>query len=173
MSQWYMITLVGEDQPNIVAPVTQALFKGNCQLGETSMMRLGGNFTIMMMVNSDADDDALKKLLTPVAEQLALRLHIDHISAHLHQHRNPDVRISVFSADRPGIVAQATGSLTDAGLDITDLESDVAGTQDAPIYIMHIEGTASKGVEALEKAVADIKESGIDISLSPVDLLIG
>jgi len=47
---WYMLTLVGRDRPGIVARVTRALYAGGCHLGETSMMRLGGNFTIMMMV---------------------------------------------------------------------------------------------------------------------------
>lgn len=173
MANWYMITLVGEDQPGIVAAVSQALYQGNCQLGETSMMRLGGNFTIMMMVASDQDDAALANLLRPVTDQLSLRVHIDPIEAQLHRHRSPDVRIRVFSADRPGIVAQATSTLAKAGLDITDLESDVAGSEQAPIYIMHIEGTAQKGMTALEDAVGQIKQAGIDISIEPIELLIG
>ncbi|MEW8430322.1 MAG: amino acid-binding protein, partial [gamma proteobacterium symbiont of Ctena orbiculata] len=41
---WQMLTLVGEDQPGIVARVTDALYRGGCTLGETSMIRLGGNF---------------------------------------------------------------------------------------------------------------------------------
>ena len=173
MSSWFMITLVGDDQPNIVAPVTQALFEGDCLLGESSMIRLGGNFTVMMMVQSNGDQNQLHNLLNPIAEKLRLRLHIDSIKGHLHQHKNPDVRISLFCADRAGIVAQATSALADAGLDITDLESDVGGTQEKPIYVMHIEGKAKKGVDTLEAAVDDIAKSGIDITLSPIDLLIG
>ncbi|MDH5218205.1 MAG: amino acid-binding protein [Gammaproteobacteria bacterium] len=173
MSSWFMITLVGEDQANIVAPVTQALFVANCHLGESSMIRLGGNFTVMMMVQTDKDESQLRELLKPVTDKLQLRLHVDAIKGHLHQHKNPDVRISLFCADRAGIVAQATGSLAEAGLDITDLESDVGGTEEKPIYIMHIEGMAQKGVEALEKAVERIANDGIDIRLSPIDLLIG
>ncbi|MCG7961385.1 MAG: amino acid-binding protein, partial [Candidatus Thiodiazotropha taylori] len=41
--KWQMLTLVGEDQPGIVAQVTDALFRGGCTLGEASMLRLGGN----------------------------------------------------------------------------------------------------------------------------------
>ena len=50
MSHWYMVTLVGKDRPGIVAHVTNALYEEGCNLGETSMLRLGGNFSIMMMV---------------------------------------------------------------------------------------------------------------------------
>lgn len=49
-NKWYMVTLVGKDQKSIVSHVTAALYDGGGNLGETSMMRLGGNFTIMMMV---------------------------------------------------------------------------------------------------------------------------
>ena len=173
MSNWFMITLVGEDQPNIVAPVTQALFEGDCHLGESSMIRLGGNFTIMMMVKTERDEAQLNALLSPIAQRLQLRLHVDAIKGQLHQHKNPDVRISLFCADRSGIVAQATSELAQAGLDITDLESDVGGTQEKPIYVMHIEGKAQKGIEALQSAVEKIASSGIDIKLSPIDLMIG
>jgi len=173
MSSWFMITLVGEDQANIVASVTKALFEGDCHLGESSMIRLGGNFTVMMMVQTNKNEAQLHELLKPVTDQLKLRLHVDAIKGHLHQHKNSDVRISLFCADRAGIVAQATGTLAEAGLNITDLESDVGGTKEKPIYIMHIEGIAQKGVEALEKAVEKIASDGIDIKLSPIDLLIG
>ncbi|MDH5544313.1 MAG: amino acid-binding protein [Gammaproteobacteria bacterium] len=173
MAAWFMITLVGEDQPNIVASVTRALFEAQCHLGETSMIRLGGNFTIMMMVKYNGEEDGLSQLLQPLSDKLHLRLHVDPITGHLHQHRQPDVRISVFSADRPGIVAKATGSLADAGLDITDLESDVGGSETKPIYIMHIEGVAKNGIDALESAVADIRQNGIDVTLTPIELMIG
>ena len=51
MSDWYMLTLIGQDRPGIVAAVTKGLFEAGCNLGETSMLRLGNNFTIMMMVS--------------------------------------------------------------------------------------------------------------------------
>ena len=102
MKHWYMLTLVGEDRPGIVAKVTSALFDGNCNLGETSMMRLGGSFTIMMMVGSDASATQLEKLLSPVVDSLGLRLHVDRIQGQLHHHIVPDVRITVSGADRAG-----------------------------------------------------------------------
>jgi len=55
MDKWYMLTVVGEDRPGIVAKLTHALFEGGCDLGEASMMRLGGSFTIMLMVKTDAN----------------------------------------------------------------------------------------------------------------------
>lgn len=173
MQHWYMMTLVGEDRAGIVARVTSALYQGGCNLGEASMIRLGGNFTIMMMVQSDASLKQVEQLVTPVSESLGLHLHIDHIKAHLHQHQVPDVRITVYGADRAGIVAQVTGTLAEAGLHILDMTSDVAGSRDKPIYIMQIEGHASQGVDSLQAAIELIRRDGITAQLDTIETLIG
>ena len=171
--KWYMLTLVGKDRPGIVAHVTAALYEGGANLGETSMMRLGGYFTIMMMEQFSGNTHALQDLVGGVAESLDLQLHIDHIEARLHDHRIPDVRITVYGADRAGIVAKVTGVLAEAGLDILELDSDVAGTDAEPIYIMSIEGHAAEGVPALESALDIVRAEGIDASLQPIDTLVG
>jgi len=173
MQNWFMVTLVGRDQPGIVAQVTAALFAAGGHLGEASMLRLGGNFTIMMMVQLPADGERLRQTLTAVAEQLQLRLHIDPIEGALHQHLQPDVQIRVHSADRAGIVAQVTAAFAEAGLHILDLTSDVAGSRDKPFYIMQIEGYAERGMEPLQAALAPLLAAGIEVRLEPLDTLIG
>ena len=100
-------------------------------------------------------------------------LHIDQIDARLHDHRIPDVRISVYGADRAGIVAKVTGVLAEAGLDILELESDVGGTDAEPIYIMSIEGHAAEGIPMLESALEIVRAEGIDASLQAIETLVG
>lgn len=171
--QWYMVTVVGNDRPGIVARLTRILFEADCNLGEASMIRLGGNFTIMMMVASNQDVTELQNAMAPVAGELALRVHIDLIEAHLHKHIEPDIQISVHGADRSGIVAEVTGALAEAGLNILDLQSDVGGTEDKPVYIMMIDGYASQGVEKLEKSLSELKDRGIEARLTPLETLVG
>jgi glycine cleavage system transcriptional repressor len=173
MSDWYMLTLIGQDRPGIVAAVTKALFESGCNLGETSMLRLGNNFTIMMMVKSAVGPDALCAVLQPVVDALELILHIDVIAAELHQRPVPDVRILVHGADRAGIVAQVTGQAAAAGLNILDLESDVGGTESQPIYILQIEGVAAQGLDAIEQALAPLRAQGVKVDVLPIDTLIG
>jgi glycine cleavage system transcriptional repressor len=173
-SKWYMVTLVGKDQTSIVSHVTAALYDGGANLGETSMMRLGGNFTIMMMVEFSGSLKNLHDVLSSVTESMGMHLHIDHIEATLHEHKIPDVRISVYGADKPGIVSKVTSALSEAGLNILDLESDVAGDKDKPLYIMHIEGEATEGITSLESALKIVsEESGIDAELVEIDTMIG
>jgi glycine cleavage system transcriptional repressor len=168
---WYMLTLNGKDRPGIVAHITHALYEGGCNLGEASMMRLGTSFTIMMMVQHEGNVKSLQHLLETEADSLGLHMHIDHIEGGLHQHHQPDVRITVYGADRAGIVAHVTTALAEAGLDILDLASDVGGTEQEPIYIMHIEGRAQQGVESLKSALDIVKQDGIEAQLTPIDTM--
>ena len=173
MPNWYMLTLIGRDQPGIVARVTTALFDAACNLGETSMIRLGNNFTVMMMVDSPQGREALRAVLEPVVAELQLVLHVDDIDGALHHRPVPDVCILVHGADRAGIVAQVTSRAAAAGLNIVDLESDVAGTDDSPIYVLQIQGVAAQGVDAIEAALAPLQAEGVKVDVRAVDTLIG
>ena len=172
-NNWYMLTVVGKDKPGIVASISEVLFDAGCNFGEASMSRLGGNFTIMLMVQYEGEMQHLEKIVSPVAQQLSLRCHVDDIEGQLHAHREPDVRISVYGPDQTGIVAHITSVLAGAGLDIYDLASDVAGTGDKPVYIMHIEGHAINGVDAIRKALNADKTEGIETHLEEIDTVIG
>lgn len=170
---WLMLTLVGEDQPGIVARVTDALYRGGCTLGETSMIRLGGNFTIMMMVDGGHSEQTMTALIGPVADQLQLKFHLDPMHGGLHQHRVPNYQVRVNGADRAGIVAQVTGVLAECGFNILELASDVVGDSDKPVYIMTIQGYAEVEIEALESALRPLAAQEIDVHVSPIETLIG
>lgn len=168
-----MLTLVGEDRPGIVAGLTSALFEAGCNLGEASMMRLGGNFTMMLMVTCDKSREEIEAIVQPVAEKLQCRAHVDAIDAHLHQHIEPNVRVVVHGADQAGIVAQVTGMLAEAGFNIVDLETDVGGTEEDPAYLLLIEGHAANGIEALEQAFANLDLGQLQVSITAINTLVG
>ena len=170
MNNWNMLTLVGKDRPGIVAKVTDALYQNGWNLGEASMLRLGGNFTIMLMISGAGE---VEPIVQPVADELELRLHVDPIEGDLHSHVVPNIQVRVMGADRAGIVAQVTGILAQTGFNILELESDVAGSVDDPIYVMGIQGYSDAPVEELQQAVSALVDQGIDVTVSGVETLIG
>ncbi len=173
MNQWFMLTLVGIDQKGIVARVSSAIYKAGGNLGETSMIRLGGNFTVMMMIQSELSLQQLQDVISPIAQQLSLRMHLDLIDANLYDYHEPNVDITVYGADKAGIVARVTSVLADAGLHILDMQTVVAGDPEKPIYIMQIEGEASEGVDALNRAIESILDSGVEVKIAEMNTLIG
>ena len=170
---WYMLTLIGEDKPGIVAAISRSLFDLGLNLGETSMLRLGGNFTVMMMVSGGHQEAVLREMLTPVIEAQGMCLHIDPIRARLHEHLLPNIQVTVTGADRAGIVAQVTEALAAAGFNILDLESDVVGSADEPVYIMQISGIADVPLESIERAVQPLREDGVDVNVNAIETYIG
>lgn len=173
MRHWHMLTVVGRDRAGIVAALSDALYRGGANLGEASMTRLGGNFTVMLMVESNVDTAGLTRLLDPIVQNFELRLHLDAIEGRLHSHVEPNARVTVHGADRPGIVAQVTAALATQGFNILDLDSDVGGGVDKPIYVMVLEGYAEGGADALERVAASFRASGIEVGITAIDVLVG
>lgn len=171
--KWLILTLVGEDRPGIVANVTRVLFAVGAELGEASMMRLGNQFAIMMMVRGAGSPEDVIGLLESVRAEFHLKLHVDETDAALHQALEPDVLVTVHGADRAGIVAEVTAALVEAGFNILDLRSDVGGTANAPIYIMQIEGEARQGIDAIEQAVAGLGVHELSVRITPLDTVRG
>jgi len=126
-----------------------------------------------MLVETQLNKHQLTELMQPVAKQLGLRLHIDSVENPDHHRIEPDVLINVYGADRVGIVAQVTERLAQAGLNILDLSSEVGGTSEQPFYIMSITGQANQGIETLEQALAELRQTGIETHLQTFELMIG
>jgi glycine cleavage system transcriptional repressor len=173
MDTWHMLVVVGRDQVGIVARITRALFEGGASIGEASMLRLGGNFTMMMMVKADDDGSRLEKIIAPVASEMKLTTHIDAIDGQLHRHAQPNVGVSVYGPDRAGIVARVAGTLADAGMNILHLESDVGGTEQRPIYVMRIEGACDRDVAALRAALEPLTHEGMQIHVEDMQIMVG
>lgn len=169
--RWFMISLVGPDRPGIVARLSAALHREGHAVGEGSMARLGGQFSAMLM--AQGSPARLEKLVASVADSMGLAWHVDPIEAALHQQRYPDVRITAGAPERPGILDQVSNALTDAGLEIVTLEADLAGGPEEPVYIVHLEGVATRSLDALQAAAETLREAEIDIDLAPLERLEG
>ena len=76
MKNWFMLSLVGLDQPRIVARLSAGLCKNGCNLGESSMGRLGNYFTIMLMVEHEGDKKSLQNIISSVGAPLSLDSHL-------------------------------------------------------------------------------------------------
>jgi len=169
--KWSVLTLVGADQSGIVATVTDTLYQQGCSLAQASMMQLGANFAIMLRVSHDENKN-LKEILSTICTRLNLHLHIDEDVSQVTENIEPNVQVTVYGADRSGIVAQVTSVLAQAGLNIIDLETDVAGSKDKPIYIMSLEGVAEKGIDVLQAAIKSLS-SDIEVNIDEINTLRG
>ena len=165
-----MLSLVGLDRPSIVAKLSAGLCKSGCNLGDSTMGRLGNYFTIMMMVEYEGSKDSLDNIISSVCAPLNLDSHLVQIQDGISQHFEPDVRISLFAEDRMGVVEDVTVSLADAGLNILHLESNLGENNEAGTYYIHLEGTLSGGgLSPIYQVLEKLEEKGIKSQLIPVN----
>lgn len=166
----YAVTAIGLDRPGIVAAVSGALLELDGNVEDSQMSILRGHFAVMLVVQvpDEVDQPALAEKLGAVRDELGLEaLTVAPVGAGADPVRPTHV-VSVYGADSKGIVHSISAALAGLGVDITDLETKLAGTPESPLYVMMLEialGTATveEVTAALDQAGATI---GVEVSLS-------
>lgn len=165
------VTVVGVDRPGIVAAVTRALYALGCNLEDATSTILRGHFSMMLVVRppEDIDAPAVEASLMGAAEEMRLVVTARAIHESPGDSPAPTHMVSVYGADRPGIVFQVTDLLAASGANITDLSSRLIGSGDEPVYALLLEVAAPEGVD-LEKALNELRESlGVELSAHPIE----
>ena len=106
------------------------------------MARLGDNFVIMIAVQFEGSQEALSNIVSPLAGSMDLKQSLMEIEEGTHD-IEPDIRINIYSDERMGIIEDVTSMLTESGLNILSLESNLDNNQPNNTYSIHIEGTVS------------------------------
>lgn len=153
MNDWKILTLVGPDRPGIVAAITRVLAGADARIGEASMQRMGGLFTLMMMVANVGDTAHLKGLLESVRKTLGLKLHVDEMDAGLHRSLTPDACFSITGVEDAQGLAQVAAALAEAGFNIIEWRAEVAGSAEQAYYRFRVQGQAANGLGAVEAAL--------------------
>jgi glycine cleavage system transcriptional repressor len=164
------VTAIGADRPGIVAAVTKVLLDRQANIEDSRMAILGGHFSMMLVVRPAPGDDptTLENALAPAAQELGLTLDvraIDEVGSagpigapHL---------LSVYGADRPGIVHEVSELLAETGVNIIDLRTHVTES-DPPVYIMLMDLEVPGDSTALEEQLKELAAArGIDVTLRP------
>lgn len=179
MSNYALLTAFGQDRPGIVWALSDGLYRLGCNIEDTCMTRLRGEFTMMIMVRlpDTLAADALSAHLAPSISALDLTVLCkalpDRAAERLSESEDvPLFMLSVYGADHLGIVAQVTRVVADHGGNITDVNTRVIGSAERPVYIMilEIQLTPGSSPDLLQEALEQLKPSlGIDVTFRPLD----
>ena len=169
------VTAVGADRPGIVAAVTGVLVEHGCNLEDTSMTILRGHFAMMLVVDTPPGlaPAQLEEALGDPGAALDLVVTVRPIDESVAASPPGEAwTVSVYGADRPGIVHGVASTLAAAGVNIVDLTTRVIGDPAQPVYAMLLEVTVPPGVDPdrlgreLEALAAELQ---VDCSLHPAD----
>ncbi len=162
------LAAIGRDRPGIVAAVARVLYELGCNVEDSSMTLLRGNFSMMLVVAcpDDLNAEGVRERLSPACEQMGLTFSVLDVGD-TGDVPEPTHVLTVYGGDRPGILYRTCALLADAGVNITDLNSRLVGA-DHPVYALILElevpqETDIGDLEARVRAVA--AEIGVDVTL--------
>ncbi len=171
----FAVTAFGADRPGIVAAVTRAFVDHGCNLEDSSMTILRGQFAMMLVVDAPPGVGAgeLEYALATPAAELDLVVTVRPASDEADDLADAVCwTVSVHGADRPGIVHGVAALLAERSVNIVDLSTRVVGAPDRPLYTMVLEVTLPPGVDPhrLEGELeATARELGVTCRLHPTE----
>lgn len=165
----YALAAIGRDRPGIVAAISRVLYEQGCNVTDSSMTMLRGNFAVMLVFDAEgAELGGLTEALEPACRQMGLFFSVLEV-ADLPEHAAPTHILTVYGADRPGILYRTSAELAEAGVNITDLNSRLVG-DDEKVYALMLELSLSIDATALEARLRPIAtEVGVDLTLRELD----
>jgi glycine cleavage system transcriptional repressor len=168
------ITAIGADRPGVVAAVTGVLADLDGNLEDTSMTILGGRFAMVLIVAvpETVTADQVVAALGPAAAALGLDVSVHPSDSGAPSREGEPWSVTVYGADRPGIVHRFARVLADADVNISDLTTRVIGSSDRPVYAMLLDVSlpATVTADALQHRLAEVAgELGVECSMHPAD----
>ena len=124
MDNYIAISAVGQDRPGIVNELSRAILEYGCNIVDSRMTVLGGEFAIILMVSGHWNQIAkLESALPKFAANLGLTLNYKRTSARKAQPDLIPYDIDVVAIDHPGIVHQLTNFFSSRHINIEDLST--------------------------------------------------
>lgn len=150
MPHQYILTAFSKDRPGIVADITRIIYENNCNLEESAMANLAGEFALIFLFSplSSSNGDDLEDLLAKECRRLerdqgisAFVKAVGPAQASSGQEDVEPATILVEGLDHAGIVYKVSNFLAENRINISSLTSAVKPSPEsgATFYSMRIE----------------------------------
>ncbi len=130
MEQKFILTAFGKDRPGIVADVTELIYENGCNLEDTRMTLLAGEFTLIVLLSSlDTDRTDLAERLKNACRRLEQEKGLSAFAREVGSMEGYEIgphaphTIRLEGMDQAGIVFKISRYLSSHGINIIDLKS--------------------------------------------------
>ncbi|MDR2884608.1 MAG: ACT domain-containing protein [Deferribacteraceae bacterium] len=139
MKTSYALTFVSKDRSGIVADVAKVLLDNGFNIADSSSTLLQGVFSMILLVEHEHvyTEGELKSLFD--SEKLSPSVYIMDTSVKRTDRYDGQYVVSVYGADKPGIVHSISSTLANMGINIVDLQTQTTGIPPKEVYIMVLE----------------------------------
>ncbi len=162
MSSYSIISVIGPDRPGIVEEVSRLIAKAKCNIEDSRMAHLGGDFALMMLVGGEGESAVdVAGQVRKWAEAHGMAATIKPTSAPSGAGA-PAAHIDLDMPDQPGIVSRITHFLAEHGANVEDLRTELnpAPFTGTPTFALHAEISAMDKIELenLRAALRDLAD---------------
>lgn len=170
----FAVTAVGSDRPGIVATIASGLLELEGNIEDSRMTILRGHFVVMLIVSlpDGSDEQETQRHLAPIGARLGLEaLTVSAVDELSGTGPDPSHVITVYGADHPGIVHAISAELAQREVNITDLQTKLAGAEQEPLYVMMLEVELGSGsLEELRSALTAVAgAAGVEVSITELE----
>lgn len=179
MKENIVISAMGRDCPGIVAAVSKVLFEAGCNLEDSSMTILEGEFAMILVVSlpEGLKRDDLDRQFDQVRKKLELAIFLKPMTqeeTRRHESSRAPYMLSVYGADKPGIVYQVTQLLAGEKVNITDVNTRRVVEEGTPTYMMMLELEMPPTIKLneIKKKLEEVgNQLAVNITLRPIETL--
>jgi glycine cleavage system transcriptional repressor len=140
--KYLIISALGTDRPGLVNELSKAVFNCGCNVVDSRMTVLGGDFAIMLLVNGKWNELAkLESALPGVAKRLELTLTTKHTEQRGQTKENwVPYGVEVVAIDHPGIVYHLADFFSRRQINIEELNTHTyaAPHTGTPMFAVHL-----------------------------------
>jgi glycine cleavage system transcriptional repressor len=174
MTSYLVISALGRDRPGIVEEISRAVLESGCNIEDSRMTVLGGEFAVLILVSGNWNAIAKLEGSLPAVQD---RLDLTAISKRT-KPRSPEgnllpYAVEVVTMDHPGIVHEIANFFSSRNINIEDLYTDSyrAAHTGTPMFnlSMRVNIPADMSIAAMREEFMDFcDEMNLDAVMEPV-----
>ncbi len=160
MSNFLVITAVGDDRPGIVNELTKHILDGGCNIADSRMTILGGEFALILMISGNWNSIAkIEDALPKMGDNLGLSITTKRTEPRSQKGNLLNYHVDALAIDQPGIVHQVTEFFSSRQINIESLNTDSynAAHTGTPMFAVSM----TVNIPA-EQSIAQIREQYLD-----------
>jgi glycine cleavage system transcriptional repressor len=138
---YLVISALGEDRPGIVNSLSKAVLEHNCNIEDSRMTVLGGEFAAMLLVEGKWNTLAkVENMLPELERQLSMTIISKRTGERSSEANLLPYAVDVISMDHPGIVNNLAGFFAERKINIEDMSTSTyaAAHTGTPMFAVHM-----------------------------------
>ena len=124
MTSQLVIAALGEDRPGLVDQLSGWILDSGCNIADSRMMVLGGEFSVLLLVSGNWNNLArLEDQVEKIEQKLGMVLSVKRTEPKQHSAEFLPYAVDVVALDHPGIVHNLANFFSQHNINIQDLST--------------------------------------------------